>query len=276
MKTTIISMIALLTLVGCGASGESGTTSTSTGACTVKQTETGATISCPDGTQAELKNGSAAPAATSSPVPAGSGTPGTPGTVGPVGPQGPVGPGCVLVNNGPNSAVVTCGNNSQVLSGVPGATGPAGASVVGPMGLQGPQGLPGAQGPMGPSGSTGAQGAAGQGCTVTAVATGAEVACGASKVTVKNGPGLEAARMYDVPVQKYMSADGTNNAQASCQDGDILLSGDCYSGKSDVILAVQGSSIGMGTGTMAYGCFAQKAPSTGYILRATAHCYSVD
>ena len=130
----IIIVSALLAACSSGESSTGGTVSTapSTSTCSVQQTNTGAVITCPDGTTATLSNGAQGS----------QGSTGDLGATGPTGPQGPQGPQGDVGPQGPAGAM-----------GPVGATGPQG--IQGPVGPQGPQGIQGVRGATGATGAAG-------------------------------------------------------------------------------------------------------------------------
>lgn len=225
--------------------------------CSVASTATGATISCDDGTTASVINGVAGlNGATGA-----KGDKGDKGDVGPVGPRGLAGVDGAFGSMGPQGI--------QGLQGLPGAAGPAGArgatGAVGPKGAKGDAGVNGVDGAVGPRGLTGATGAAG--------ATGPQGPQGPAGVDGVDGEGI--GQMQSYVVHNSMvgnSATPVIGIGATCNTGDILLSGGCHVYASNTGVALLGSypthSIDMvPTG---WHCRAMNVPSTNYF-----HAYAV-
>lgn len=220
MYKTTISIMLLAALAGCEPASSSSTT---TAPCSVIQTTAGATITCPDGTKAEVRNGA-------------------PGTNG-VSPAGEV-PATCSVQQTAAGATITCGSTQATIThGAPGTRGDPGAKgdpgVRGDPGVKGDPGVPGQSvvGPVGPAGASvvgpaGPAGSPGVGCTTKAVATGAEITCGSTKATVTNGANgaFDRTRIYDVTETRSWTSTapaGRLSVTAVCSPGDVLLGGEC-------------------------------------------------
>lgn len=182
-----------------GAPGTDGVDGTS---CGVTPTDTGAVISCTDGTAAEVLNG-----ATGAPGADGVGSPGS----------------SCSVEQAADGALVSCtdGTSAMVLNGAPGAAstvpGPMGpaSTVPGPQGERGPAGPAGADSTVpGPKGDKGDPGAA---STVPGPAGPA------------GAPGmLEPSKLYLVEeVQQFQGVGNVHGLFAWCDEGDVALSGGC-------------------------------------------------
>lgn len=147
-------------------------------------------------------------------TPGGHGSEGEDGTPGAQGPKGETGP---------------AGKN-----GVNGAQGPAGLDgEPGPQGEAGPQGLAGAQGEKGATGATGTAGP--QGPTGLAGAVGPQGPQGVAGPAGATGPSgtISAASLYTKQtVAQTLPRSTTTTLIASCDAGDIVLSGGCGFGWS--------------------------------------------
>ncbi len=133
--------------------------------CVVSEAQNGATITCPDGTSAQIFHGAQGEIGYQGPQ-GELGLEGERGEIGPVGepgptgdngPQGPKGERGAKGERGPQGEKGAPGPTGEI--GDPGPQGPRGRR--GDDGLQGPQGNPGPkgpQGPMGPAGPGGIQG----------------------------------------------------------------------------------------------------------------------
>lgn len=183
MKSKIFLIIALLSMIsGCGETEyrdyrtEADPTPTPKPNCSVIKTDTGATISCPDGSTATVTNGQS--------IKGDTGSAGSQGVDGQNGQNGTNGQSCEVINT-PVGATIMCEDSSaSVTNGTNGQSCEVeqvsdGAEIVC------------ANGEVtvlnGENGAQGQQGVSGTSCSVAQVSNGAMITCGSSQAVVLNG-----------------------------------------------------------------------------------------